>query len=181
MKNNDEFIDGIKAYNFNFIKNYPDKIELEIKEIESKAMNLLAIDGVFITLIITLLFSSLPQIIEKLPDWSLPIFNGLLIFYLLPFIVVGISSIRCFRIKKYDYFDEYIIKNKIISKEIKEISNSTKEEVEFEMALDIIEKNKIHLAKKQGCVEIGLYSFLFGMVILSVILILCVFLLFVYV
>ena len=57
MKNNDEFLDGIKAYNFNFIKNYPDKIELEIKEIESKAMNLLAIDGVFITLIITLLFS----------------------------------------------------------------------------------------------------------------------------
>ena len=56
-----------------------------------------------------------------------------------------------------------------------------KEEVEFEMALDIIEKNKIQLAKKQGCVEIGLYSFLFGMVILSVILILCVFLLFVYV
>ncbi len=110
MKNNDEFLDGIKTYNFNFIKNYPDKIELEIKEIESKAMNLLAIDGVFITLIITLLFSSLPQILEKLPEWSLPIFNGLIIVYLLHFIVVGVSSIRCFRIKKYDYFDEYIIK-----------------------------------------------------------------------
>ncbi len=53
------------------------------------------------------------------------------------------------------------------------------EEVEFEIALKIIEKNKISLAKKQGCVDIALYSFLSGMVILSVILVLCVFLLFI--
>ena len=178
MKNNDE-LDGIKAYNFNFIKNYPDKIELEIKEIESKAMNLLAIDGVFITLIITLLFSSLPQILEKLPGWSLPIFNGLIILYLLHFIIVGLSSIMCFRIKKYDYFDEYLLKDKVVSKEIKDISNSTKDEVEFEIALNLIKKNKIQLAKKQGCVDRGLYSFLSGMVILSVILVLCVFILFI--
>ena len=179
MKNNEEFLDGIKAYNFNFIKNYPEKIELEIKEIESKAMNLLAIDGVFITLIITLIFSSIQQMIEKLPDWSLPIVNGLIIMYLLHFIVVGISSIKCFRIKKYDYFDEYLIKNKIVSKEIKEISKLTKEEVEFENALKIIEKNKIQLVKKQCCVDIALYSFLWGMVILSAILVLSVFPLFI--
>ena len=85
----------------------------------------------------------------------------------------------CFRIKKYDYFDEYLLKDKVVSKEIKEISNLTKEEAEFEIALNIIKKNKIQLVKKQGCVDRGLYSFLSGMVILSVILVLCVFLLFI--
>ncbi len=178
-KNDDEFLDGMKAYNFEFIKNYPKKIESEIKDIESKAMNLLAIDGVFITLIITMVFSSLPKIIEKIPDWLIPIFNGLVTMYLLHFIIVAISSIMCFRIKKYDYYDEYILKDKIISKNIKELSKSIKEEVEFEIALDIIEKNKIQLVKKRGCVEIGLHSFLIGVIILSAILILSMFFVFI--
>ena len=179
MKLNDEYIDGLKAYNYNFIKKYPKKIELEIKETESKTMNLLAIDGVFITLINTIIFSSIHQMIEKLPKWFLPIFCGLIIFYSLLFMLIGIYSIMCFRIKKYDYFDEDIIKNKIVSKEMKEISKLTKEEVEFDNALKIIEKNKIQLIKKQGYINNALYLFLFGVVMLSVILVLCIFSLFI--
>ena len=176
---NDEFIEGLKAYNFNFIKNYPEKIESEIKDIESKAIKLLAIDGVFITLIITTIFSSMPQIIEKIPEWLLSIFNFLVIIYLLHFIIVGISSIMCFRIETYDYFDEILLKDKIISYDIKEISESTKEQVEFENALRIVEKNKLQLVKKRGCVEMGLHCFLCGIITLSIILILCMFFVFI--
>ena len=72
----DEFLDGIKAHNFNFIKNYPEKIESEIKYIESKAMKLLTLGGVFITLIITITSTSIPLIIEKIPEWHTNIMHS---------------------------------------------------------------------------------------------------------
>ena len=79
--NNNEHLNGIKQYNFNFIKNYPEKLEEEIKDIESKAMNLLMIDGVFITLIITIVFSSTPILIDKIPRLALQILIFLVICY----------------------------------------------------------------------------------------------------
>ena len=112
MRNNDkELLNGIKQYNFNFIKNYPEKLETEIKDIESKAMNLLMIDGVFITLIITIVFSSTPILIDKIPRLALQILIFLVICYTLHFIPVAIFSIKCFRVKKI------VINGKIIKDE----------------------------------------------------------------
>ena len=172
--NNNEHLNGIKQYNFNFIKNYPEKLETEIKDIESKAMNLLMIDGVFITLIITIVFSSTPILIDKIPRLALQILIFLVICYTLHFITVAIFSIKCFRVKKYDYFDSVILKNKNqLPEHIQDLSESTMEKSEFKIALDIIEKNKISLVKKQGFVDIALNSFFIGVIILSVILIFC--------
>lgn len=181
MENNDnELLKGIKQYNFNFIKNYPEKLEYEIKDIESKAMNLLMIDGVFITLIITIVFSSLPTLIDKIPKLALPILNILIIFYTLHFIAVAIFSIKCFRVKKYDYFDSVILKNKNqLPKHISDLPESTMEESEFEIALDIIEENKLSLVKKQGFVENAMHSFMIGVMTLSAILIFCIFFIFI--
>lgn len=181
MKNNDnELLKGIKQYNFNFIKNYPEKLESEIKDIESKAMNLLMIDGVFITLIITIVFSLTPILIDKIPRLVLQILIFLVTGYTLHFIVVAIFSIKCFRVKKYDYFDSVILKNKNqFPEHIQELSESTLEKSEFEIALDIIKENKISLVKKQGFVDIALNSFIIGVIILSLILILCISLIFI--
>lgn len=177
MKNdNNELLKGIKQYNFNFIKNYPEKLESEIKDIESKAMNLLMIDGVFITLIITIIFSSSPILIDKIPKITLPILNFLVIFYILHFIVVAIFSIKCFRVKKFDYFESVILKNQNqLPEQISDLSESTMENSEFEISLDIIKENKISLVKKQGFVDMALNSFFIGVITLSAILIFYIF------
>lgn len=180
MENDDnELLKGIKQYNFNFIKDYPDKLESEIKDMDSKALNLLTLDGAFLTIIITILFSSAEQLIDKIPRTLFPLLTFLVITYTLHFIVVAIFSIKCIRVKKYDYFDSVILKNKNqLPKHIPDLPDSTKEQTEFEIALDIIEENKLLLVKKQGFVEIAAHSFLIGIITLSAILILCIFFIF---
>lgn len=64
------FEEAKNRYNYKFIIEYPEKLETEINNINSNAIKFIAIEGAFITLIITIFFNSLTSNVSAINGWS---------------------------------------------------------------------------------------------------------------
>lgn len=184
MENNDSeysdelFDDARNKYNYNFIVNYPEKLESEIKNIDSNAIKFIAIEGAFIALIITIFFNSLVNHVDKLSDWLMLVLLILFNLYFAYAIGSVYYLIKCILVEKYDYYEfilnEELDKNSLsftydpieTSENAKEFSESY---TEFMKSLKFIAEHKKSLITKRSYFENATKLFILCIIIIFII------------